>query len=444
MFCRFKCNYTLKGNHSIFSKHLVRLYVIGACLMFTTGVFSQEPSLAERVFERYQTLLQRDDIQALLPTVLTEIKKPDNQALLTPETITVVLENPDLLKQFVPNIADEFITLLKEDQEIRTMLRDADVQALFQDTTAIDELTALLDASELSLAERIFERYRLFFQRPDIQQLLPTILIELKSPENQELLNPTTIKLVVDNPDALKIVVPQIDDEFITLLKEDAEIKKVLRDTDVQLLLQTPAAIDELAVLLSLTSAPIIVRIVPASVESPNVGQQLVVTVDIAKGREVGGYQGTVQFDTTALRYVSLTHGTYLSGEVLDIRTRARENKITFAKIAIGSTAAAAAGTLVTITFDVINVKASMLTLSDVLLATSKGQELPVTVENAKIVEPPKKPWDVNKDGEVNILDLTFVASYFGNPDAPPAADVNNDGSVNILDLTLVASHFGE
>ena len=324
------------------------------------------------------------------------------------------------------------------------MLRDADVQALFQDTAAIDELTALLEASELSLAERIFERYRLFFQRPDIQQLLPTILIELKSPENQELLNPTTIKLVVDNPDALKIVVPQIDDEFITLLKEDAEIKKVLSDTDVQVLLQTPAAIDELAVLLSLTPAPIVVRIVPASVESPNVGQQLVVTVDIAKGREVGGYQGTVQFDTTALRYVSLTHGTYLSGQVLDIPTRARENKITFAKIAIGATAGAAVGTLVTITFEVINVKASTLTLSDVLLATSKGQKLPVTVENAKIVEPPKKPWDVNKDGEVNILDLTFVASYFGDPDAPPAADVNNDGSVNILDLTLVASHFGE
>ncbi len=444
MFCRFKRNYTLKEMPSIFSKPLVCLYMVGICLIFTTGVFGQEPSLAERVFERYQTLLQRDDVQTLLPTVLTEIKKPDNQALLTPETIGLVLDDPDLLKRFVPDIADEFITLLKTDQEIRTMLGDADVQALFQDTAAIDELTALLDASKRSLAERIFERYRPFFQRPDIRQLLPTILIELKVPENQELLNPTTIKLVVDNPDALKIVLPQIDDEFITLLKEDAEVRKVLSDADVHVLLQTPAAIDELAVLLSLAPAPIIVRIAPASVESPNIGQELVVTVDIAKGREVGGYQGTVQFDTTALRYVSLTHGDYLPGDVLDIPTHVRENKITFAKIAIGSTASAAAGTLVTITFEVVAVKASALTLSDVLVATSKGQELPVTVENAKITKPPERPWDVNNDGKVNILDLTFVASYFGKPDAPPAADVNGDGRVNILDLTLVASHFGE
>ena len=31
---------------------------------------------------------------------------------------------PDLLKTFVPDIDDEFITLLKEDQEIQTFLRD--------------------------------------------------------------------------------------------------------------------------------------------------------------------------------------------------------------------------------------------------------------------------------------------------------------------------------
>ena len=50
-------------------------------------------------------------------------------------------------------------------------------------------------------------------------------------------------------------------------------------------------------------------------------------------------------------------------------------------------------------------------------------------------------PYDVNADGVVNILDLTFVASRFGQID--PMADVNTDGTVNILDLTLVAQNFG-
>ena len=49
-------------------------------------------------------------------------------------------------------------------------------------------------------------------------------------------------------------------------------------------------------------------------------------------------------------------------------------------------------------------------------------------------------PWDVNNDGIVDILDLTAVASRFGEN----SPDLNGDGIVNILDLTLVAQHIGE
>ncbi len=54
---------------------------------------------------------------------------------------------------------------------------------------------------------------------------------------------------------------------------------------------------------------------------------------------------------------------------------------------------------------------------------------------------------DVNTDGVINILDLTLVASHFGETptaDQSPNPDINADGTVNILDLTLVASHFGK
>ena len=48
---------------------------------------------------------------------------------------------------------------------------------------------------------------------------------------------------------------------------------------------------------------------------------------------------------------------------------------------------------------------------------------------------------DVNQDGIVNIIDLTLVASNFGETNVD-AADVNGDGVVNIVDLTLVAGAF--
>ena len=436
----------LNRNQIILSKHLLHLCLIGMCFLFTTNALSQEPSLAEKVYEKYQTLLQREDIQALLPKALEEIKKPDNQELLTPEKIGLVVDKPDLLKQFIPDIEDEFITLLREDQEVQTFLRDADVQTLLQDTAAIDELAALLKENQLSLAKQVYEKYKEFFQRKDIRALLPGVLAGLKSPDIQALLVPATIELVVEDPDLLKRFVPEIDDEFITLLKEDAEVKAVISDPDVQLLLQDPAAIDELAALLSMEPvANVIVRIIPASVESPQAGEQLVITVDIADGEGVSGYEGTIQFDPTALRFVSLEHGSYLSGELLPISTKVEENQVSFAQISVDMTADATDGTLVTITFEVLDAKASTLTLSDVIIGGFGGVNFPVTIENAEILEPPPtRPWDVNKDGSVNILDLTFVASHFGKEDAPPAADVNGDGKVNILDLTLVASHFGE
>ena len=109
-----------------------------------------------------------------------------------------------------------------------------------QDTVAIEELEALLEVNLLSLAERVIEKYRDLFTREDIQKYLPTVLAEIKKPYIQKLLLPETIALVVEDPDLLKSFLPEIEDEFITLLKEDAEVKTFINDPDVQLLLQDP------------------------------------------------------------------------------------------------------------------------------------------------------------------------------------------------------------
>ena len=52
---------------------------------------------------------------------------------------------------------------------------------------------------------------------------------------------------------------------------------------------------------------------------------------------------------------------------------------------------------------------------------------------------------DVNRDGDVDILDLIRVAQQLGkrvSPNSP--VDINGDGVVNIFDLTLVAQGIGK
>lgn len=52
-------------------------------------------------------------------------------------------------------------------------------------------------------------------------------------------------------------------------------------------------------------------------------------------------------------------------------------------------------------------------------------------------------PWDLNKDGVVDILDLVIVSIHFEMLNAPNG-DVNKDGIVDILDLVAIANHFGD
>ncbi len=72
------------------------------------------------------------------------------------------------------------------------------------------------------------------------------------------------------------------------------------------------------------------------------------------------------------------------------------------------------------------------------LLTDSEGIGYVPNLESAEITESPQLKGDVNGDGIVNIQDLVFVGSRFGQT-GQNAADVNGDGIVNIVDLVLVA-----
>ena len=127
---------------------LVCFLIFTLCVFYTSipnTVFGQEVSLAQQVHEKYSELLQREDIQAVLPDVLEGLKDPAIQPLLNPATIGLVVANPDLLIQFVPDIDPQFVTLLKEDADLQALLSDPIVHELLQDPAAIDELAGLLN-----------------------------------------------------------------------------------------------------------------------------------------------------------------------------------------------------------------------------------------------------------------------------------------------------------
>ena len=183
------------------------------------------------------------------------------------------------------------------------------------------------------------------------------------------------------------------------------------------------------------------VSISPASVVSLAVGEQLEFNLNITGGKAVAGYQATVQFDRTVLRYVSSANGDFLPAGAFFVQPKVEGNlvKLNAASLAGESNGD---GTLATITFEVIAVKGSTLTLSDVLLTNSPGEAFVPTIKNAEITESIQSKGDVNGDGMVNIQDLVLVASDLGKT-GTNTADVNGDKIVNIQDLVLVAGALG-
>ena len=183
------------------------------------------------------------------------------------------------------------------------------------------------------------------------------------------------------------------------------------------------------------------VSISPASVASPAIGQQITFNLNITDGETVAGYQAGVQFDTTALRYVSGVNGDYLPAGAFFVEPKVEGNlvKLNAASLAGESNGE---GTLATLTFEVVAVKASTLMLSDVLLTDSIGKTSVPQIENGEITGPTGLKADVNGDGTVNIADLVLVAGALGKT-GQNIADVNGDGTVNIADLVLVAGALG-
>ena len=107
-----------------------------------------------------------------------------------------------------------------------------------------------------ALAQKVYTKHRTVFERNDVQAALPAMLKQLGTPAVQKLLTPASIPLVVKNPDLLKPAVPDASPEFITSMKEDAALQKLLQDADFQKLLQNPGAIDVLVTLIRGGDAP--------------------------------------------------------------------------------------------------------------------------------------------------------------------------------------------
>ena len=128
-----------------------------------------------------------------------------------------------------------------------------------------------------------------------------------------------------------------------------------------------------------------VVSVEPAEVESPAAGEELMVNINITGGADVAGYEVVVNFDATALEYVSSANADYLPAGAFATPAIATDSSVKIAAASLAGAAAEADGTLATVTFTVVEAKASTISLTDVVVADATSAPLEVTTMDGMV-----------------------------------------------------------
>ena len=106
-------------------------------------VFGQQ-SPADKVFNKYNETILREDVRPLLPDVLRAFGKMEIQNILKPSSIETIFNNPGFLVTVDPEIDYRFVGLLTKDNKFRTLFADEQFRTLLQTPSEIKKLVDVI------------------------------------------------------------------------------------------------------------------------------------------------------------------------------------------------------------------------------------------------------------------------------------------------------------
>ena len=186
--------------------------------------------------------------------------------------------------------------------------------------------------------------------------------------------------------------------------------------------------------------------------ETPiHVGDTFTLDIRAENVFDLAGWQFDIAFDPTVLEAVDVSEGDFLKtdGGSTFFQSGRIDNaagKITgliAGRISDGGVSGSRS--LLQVRFKAKSHGETRLALQNFKFGSSTGEIIPAGPHEIQITVEQRLPTgDVNRDGDVDILDLILVAQQLGKSvPANSPVDINRDGVVNIFDLTLVAQGIG-
>ena len=184
---------------------------------------------------------------------------------------------------------------------------------------------------------------------------------------------------------------------------------------------------------------------------SIHVGDTFTLDIRAEEVINMAGWQFDIAFDPAALEAINVTEGNFLKtdGGTTFFQSGTIDNasgKITgLSAIRLSDPGVSGTGSLLQVQFNAKSAGETELVLHNFQFGDSTGESFPVGPHQTRIVvEGRLATGDVNRDGQVSVLDLILISRQLGKRvSAGSPVDLNSDGVVSILDLILAAQSLG-
>ena len=183
-----------------------------------------------------------------------------------------------------------------------------------------------------------------------------------------------------------------------------------------------------------------------------HVGDTFTVQFNAENVSDLAGWQFDIAFDPAVLEAIEVNEGDFLKtgGGTTFFQKGTIDNvagKITGLNSArLSGDGVSGTGVLLSVTFSARTGGETQLTLGNFQFGSITGEAIAAGPHEVVItIEGQLATGDINRDGQVSILDMILVARRLGETvPANSDVDVNGDGVISILDLIVVAQHLGE
>ena len=180
-----------------------------------------------------------------------------------------------------------------------------------------------------------------------------------------------------------------------------------------------------------------------------HVGDTFTLDLSAENVPDLAGWQFDIAFDAAALKAIEVNEGEFLkTGGATTFFQKGRINNATgrirgLSSASLSGEGVTGTGVLLSVTFAARADGQTQLVLHNFQFGSGTGEAIPAEPRKVVIVvEERLTTGDINRDGQVTILDIILIAKRLGETASTNSeVDVNGDGVVSILDLILVAQH---